>query len=74
MDNLELRPSVTHVNSSMTNMSNDAQVLWPVWKFRERGEGRGVEGKRVVERRVEGNDSPLPCLDVFKISKGEGSN
>ena len=25
-------------------------------------------------RRVEGNGSPLPCLDVFKISKGEGSN
>ena len=25
-------------------------------------------------RRVEGNDSPPPCLDVFKISKGEGSN
>ena len=24
--------------------------------------------------RVEGNDSPLLCLDVFKISKGEGSN
>ena len=25
-------------------------------------------------RRVEGNGSPLPCLDVFKISKGENSN
>ena len=24
-------------------------------------------------RRVEGNGSPPPCLDVFKISKGEGS-
>ena len=24
----------------------------------------GVEGKR-----VEWNDSPLPCLDIFKISK-----
>ena len=41
---------------------------------RERGEGRGVEGRRVVERREEGNDSLLPCLDVFKISKGEGGN
>ena len=30
-----------------------------------------VEGKRVVGRRVEGNGSPPPCLDVFKISKGE---
>ena len=35
---------------------------------------RGVERRRVVGRRVEGNGSPLPCLDVFKISKGEGSN
>ena len=25
-------------------------------------------------RRVDGNGSPLPCLDVFKISKGEWSN
>ena len=25
-------------------------------------------------RRVEGNGSPLPYLDVFKISKEEGSN
>ena len=25
-------------------------------------------------RRVEGNGSTPPCLDVFKISKGEGSN
>ena len=74
MDNHELRPSVTHVNSSMTDTSNGAQVLWPVWKFRERREGRGVEGRRVVERIVEGNDSPLPCLDVFKISKEEGRN
>ena len=31
--------------------------------------GRGGEGWR-----VEGNDSPLPYLDVFKISKGEMSN
>ena len=22
-------------------------------------------------KRVEGNGSPLPCLDVFKINKGE---
>ena len=34
----------------------------------------GVEGRRVVGRRVEGNDYSLPCLDVFKISKGEESN
>ena len=74
MDNHELRLSVTHVNSSMTDMSNGAQVLWHVWKFRDRGEGRGVEGRRVVERRVEGNDYPLPCLDFFKINKGEESN
>ena len=25
-----------------------------------------------MERRVEGNDSPPPYLNVFKISKGEG--
>ena len=43
--------------------------LWLVWKFKE-----GGEEKRVVGRRVEGNDSSLPCLDVFKISKGEESN
>ena len=41
---------------------------WPVWKFWERG------GRRVVEKRVEGNGYPPPCLDVFKISKGEESN
>ena len=34
----------------------------------------GVEGRRVIGRRVEGNGSPPPCLDVFKISKGEESN
>ena len=33
-----------------------------------------VERRRVVERRVKGNGYPPPCLDVFKISKGEGSN
>ena len=27
-----------------------------------------------MERRGEGNSFPPPCLDVFKISKGEGSN
>ena len=26
---------------------------------------------RVVGKRVEGNDSPPHCLDVFKISKGK---
>ena len=41
-----------------------AKPLWPVWKFREGGEERGVEG----------NDYPPPYLDVFKISKGEESN
>ena len=41
----------------------------------QREESRGgVEGRRVVGMRVEGNDSPPPCLDVFKISKREGSN
>ena len=35
---------------------------------------RRVEGRRVVERRVEWNGYPPPCLDVFKISKREGSN
>ena len=29
---------------------------------------------RVVGMRVEGNGYPLPCLDVFKISKEEESN
>ena len=33
-------------------------ALWPVWKFRE-------------EKRIEGNDSPPYCYDVFKINKGE---
>ena len=33
-----------------------------------------VKRRRVVERRVEGNGFPPPYLDVFKISKGEGSN
>ena len=37
-------------------------------------ERRRVEGRRVVRRRVEGNGYPLLCLDVFKISNGEGSN
>ena len=51
-----------------------ATDLWLVWKFKEGGEQRGVEGKRVVGKRVEGNGSPPPCLDIFKISKGEWSN
>ena len=34
----------------------------------EREESRGEE------MRVELNDNPPPYLDVFKISKGEGSN
>ena len=50
------------------------EILWPVWKFREGGEERRGEERRVEERRVEGNNSSLPCLDVFKISKGEESN
>ena len=29
---------------------------------------------RIVGRKVEGNGSPPPYLNVFKISKGEGSN
>ena len=28
---------------------------------------RGVEGRRVVGRRVEGNGYPLPYLVIFKI-------
>ena len=32
---------------------------------------RRVKGRRVVERRIEGNGYPSPYLDVFKISKGE---
>ena len=36
----------------------------------EREESR-VEGRRVVGKRVEENDYPPPCLNVFKISKGE---
>ena len=48
--------------------------LWPIWKFREGGEQRGVKERRVVGRRVEGNGYPLPCLDVFKISKGKLNN
>ena len=35
---------------------------------REKSRG-GVKG-----RRVEGNGSPPPCLDVFKIGKGKWSN
>ena len=49
--------------------------LWPVWKFRERererGEQRGVKGRRVMERKVEVNSYPPSYLDVFKIIKGE---
>ena len=38
-----------------------------------RGErSRGEENSG--EERVEGDDYPPPCLDVFKISKGEESN
>ena len=34
-----------------------------------------LERERKVEgRRVEENGYPLPCLNVFKISKREGSN
>ena len=51
-----------------------ATLLWPIWKFREGEEYRRVEGRRVVERRVEGNSYPPLYLDVFKISKGEVSN
>ena len=29
------------------------------------------EGRRIVGRRVEGNGSPPPCLNVFKINKGK---
>jgi len=36
--------------------------------------GRRVEGKKVVGRRVKENGYPLLYLDVFKISKGKGSN
>ena len=32
---------------------------------------RGVEGRRVVERKVDENGYHSPCLDVFKIKKGE---
>ena len=32
--------------------------------------GRSVEEMRVVGRRVEGNDYPPHCLNVFKISNG----
>ena len=53
---------------------NKKVILQPIWKFRKEGEQRGVERRRVVDRRVEGNGSPPLCLDVFKISKGEGSN
>ena len=34
---------------------------------------RGVEGRRVVERRVEGNNYSPHCLDIFKI-KGDENN
>ena len=54
--------------------NGSTNLSWPVWKFRKGGEWRGVEGRRVVGRRVEENDSPPPCLDVFKISKGKRSN
>ena len=54
--------------------NNNVKLLQLVWKFREGGEQRGVERMRVVGRRVEGNGSPPPYLDVFKIIKGEGSN
>ena len=40
---------------------------------RERGEQRGVEGRRIMEKRVEWNGYPLPYLDILKI-KGEENN
>ena len=52
--------------------------LWPVWKFKEGGEGRGVEGRRVplyliwmFLKLVRGNGviNPSSCLDVFKIMR-----
>ena len=46
--------------------------LWPTWKFRERGERRGVERRRVVERRVELN-GPLYLVWMFlKLVRGKG--
>ena len=49
-------------------------IPYGLFECLEKEESRGgVKGRRVVERRVEGNDYPSPCLDVFKISKGEES-
>ena len=36
--------------------------------------GSKREGRGVVGRRVEWNDYPLPCFDIFIISKREWSN
>ena len=40
------------------------QNEWPIWKFREGGELRGVEGNGYLSH----------CFDVFKISKGKMNN
>ena len=37
-----------------------------------KGEQRGVNGRKVMGRRVKGNGYPPPYLNVFKIKKGEG--
>ena len=76
--NSMLRERNREKTETFIDRTRKAINLWSVWKFRERERERGgerrVEGMRVVERRVEGNNSPLPCLDVFKISNGEESN
>ena len=49
----------------------DVGLLYGLFGSTEREESRG---EWVVRRRVEGNDYPPHCLDVFKISKWEWSN
>ena len=64
-------------STKMSVKKQNVNVIQTFMAYLEVQRGRRVEGvkrRRVVERRVKGNDSPSPCLDVFKISKGEQSN
>ena len=65
---IEVWWNILHPHRQTSNMSSMFMVCLEVQRWKR------VKGSRVVGRRVEENNYPLPCLDVFKISKGEGSN
>ena len=53
------------INSITQNFAKNPKKTNGLFGSLEREESKG---------EVEGNGYPLPCLDVFKISKGEGSS